>query len=83
MSKEKLFYAFTDLTVVSGYSGEPVAKKLKKLDYVEEVYEISGNIDIRVMLRANSIDQLNSYLDKIKKIDHVCSTDTKIVLKKH
>jgi DNA-binding Lrp family transcriptional regulator len=48
---------------------------------VGRVYEISGNFDIVCFVESESIDQVNSIVDKIREIDGVTDTSTSLVLK--
>jgi DNA-binding Lrp family transcriptional regulator len=47
----------------------------------DRVYEISGNYDIICFVRAKSIDELNSVIERIRAVDGVVDTSTSMVLK--
>ena len=61
---------------------EAVAKKIGKLNQVQEVFIIAGEFDILVKVRASSIDDLGDLVVKdLKEISGVGNTLTHIVLK--
>jgi len=59
-----------------------IARKIRAIKGVSRVYEISGDYDIELSLTAKTTPELNDCLEKIRVIDGVVSTNTRIILKK-
>ncbi len=75
--------AFVDIFVESALMDDVVAS-LKKLDHLEELYEVTGEYDIVTLLSASDIEEFREVLkNKIMKIKGVKSTVSSIVLKSH
>jgi Lrp/AsnC family transcriptional regulator, regulator for asnA, asnC and gidA len=73
--------AITLLSVSSTTDTNSVASKLQGTAGVKVIYEITGQYDIAVILSANSINEINSSIDDIRKIEGVSDTDTVIILR--
>jgi DNA-binding Lrp family transcriptional regulator len=58
-----------------------ISKKIKIIDGVETVYEISGEDDIVVIVNVMNSDELNRIIEAIRGIDHTLSTKTSMILK--
>ena len=54
---------------------------LTKLNAVKTVYEITGQYDISVIIRAPSITEINAAIDELRKIPGVIDTNTVIILR--
>ena len=52
-----------------------------KLNAVKTVYEITGQYDISVIIRAPSITEINAAIDELRKIQGVIDTNTVIILR--
>jgi len=75
--------AFVDIFVESATMDEVVAA-LKKLDTLEELYEVTGEYDIVTLVSATDIEEFRDVLkNRIMKIKGVKSTVSSIVLKSH
>ncbi|MDA4121665.1 MAG: Lrp/AsnC ligand binding domain-containing protein [Thaumarchaeota archaeon] len=75
--------AFVDIFVESA-AMDDVVTALKKLDALEELYEVTGEYDIVTLLSASDIEEFREVLkNKIMKIKGVKSTVSSIVLKSH
>ena len=59
-----------------------VAKEISRIDGVNEVYELTGDIDLIAKVEARSIDELSRIIFRIREIEGVQGTDTRIVLAK-
>jgi Lrp/AsnC family transcriptional regulator of lysine biosynthesis len=59
-----------------------ISSRIRVIDGVEFIYEVTGEYDIVVLVRGSSINEINSYIDKIRSIPGVASTYTMIVLRK-
>lgn len=73
--------AITLLTISSAVPTQRVAEKLKELENVEVVYEITGQFDIAVFISASNIAEINRCIDEIRKVEGVMMTNTVIVLR--
>ncbi len=73
------------ITLVSVSASTPtpqVSAGLKKIKGVEVIYEITGQYDIAVLLRAPSIADINRFIDDIRLVEGVVNTNTVIILRK-
>ena len=63
---------------------DDVVQSLKKLDNLEELYEVTGEFDIVTLLSASDIEEFREVLkNKIMKIRGVKSTVSSVVLMAH
>lgn len=63
---------------------DDVVQSLKKLDNLEELYEVTGEFDIVTLLSAEDIEEFREVLkNKIMKIRGVKSTVSSVVLMAH
>ncbi len=63
---------------------DEVVAALKKLDTLEELYEVTGEYDIVTLVSAADIEEFRDVLkNRIMKIKGVKSTVSSIVLKSH
>ena len=63
---------------------DDVVSALKKLDNLEELYEVTGEFDIVTLLSAADIEEFRDVLkNKIMKIKGVKSTVSSVVLMAH
>ena len=74
--------AITLLSVSSTTDTNSVASKLQDIDGVMVIYEITGQYDVAVIISADSINEINSSIDEIRRIQGVSNTDTVIILRK-
>ncbi len=58
-----------------------VAERIRSIDGVEAVYEITGEHDIAVLVRGRGVGFINRCIDAIRSIDGVVSTYTMIILR--
>ncbi len=80
--EEKLaLNALVFVTVSSGTPTEEVARKIKNIKGVDRIYEVTGPQDICVLVKANSMDQINMTVDEIRHTSQVTNTETKMILK--
>ena len=71
----------TLLSVSSTTDTNSVASKLQDIDGVKVIYEITGQYDVAVIISADSINEINSSIDEIRRIQGVSNTDTVIILR--
>ncbi len=69
------------ISVDSTMDTTKVSSKLTKLQGVKTVYEITGQYDITVIIRAPNITEINSCIDLLRKIPGVTDTNTVIILR--
>ena len=63
---------------------DDIVKALFKIDNVEELYEVTGEVDIVTLVAATDVEEFRDTLkNKIMKIPGVKSTVTSIVLQSH
>ena len=60
-----------------------VVRRLKSLQNIISVFEITGDYDISVYARAANTAELNNFIEQIRSIPGVKQTETRLVLKKH
>ena len=69
------------ISVDSSIDTSKVSSKLTKLDAVKTVYEITGQYDISVIIRAPTINEINICIDDLRKIPGIIDTNTVIILR--
>jgi len=69
------------ISVDSSTDTSKVSTKLTKLEAVKTVYEITGQYDISVIIRASNITEINGCIDELRKIQGVIDTNTVIILR--
>ena len=69
------------ISVDSSVDTAKVSTKLTKLSDVKTIYEITGQYDISVIVRAQNITEINKCIDDLRKIPGVIDTNTVIILK--
>jgi 2-isopropylmalate synthase len=60
-----------------------VVRRLKNLENITSVYEITGDADISIFAKAATTADLNNIIEQIRSIPGVKQTETRVVLKKH
>ncbi|MCL4451737.1 MAG: Lrp/AsnC ligand binding domain-containing protein [Candidatus Thermoplasmatota archaeon] len=74
---------FIDLFVDSPHVDD-VVSALKEFKNISEIYEVTGEFDIVILVKARDIEELRDLLkNKIMKIQGIKSTVSSIVLKSH
>jgi Lrp/AsnC family transcriptional regulator, regulator for asnA, asnC and gidA len=73
--------AITFVSVDSHMETDIICARLKELDGVEVIYEITGQYDIAVIIAAPTIAEINKCVDNLRKIEGVSDTNTVIVLR--
>jgi len=59
-----------------------IARKIRAIKGVDKVYEISGDYDIEISLITESTIELNDILERIREVEGVLATETRLVLRK-
>jgi len=73
--------AFVLISVESTIDTAKVSSKITKLQGVKTVYEITGQYDITVVIRAPNITEINECIDALRKIPGVTDTNSVIILR--
>jgi 2-isopropylmalate synthase len=60
-----------------------VVRRLKSLANIYNVYEITGDYDISIFVKAENTAELNNVIEELRAIPGIKQTDTRLVLKKH
>ena len=79
--EERNASAIVLVSVDSSIDTSKVSVKLTKLNAVKTVYEITGQYDISVIIKAPNITEINSCIDDLRKITGVIDTNTVIILR--
>ena len=69
------------ISVESSMDTSKVSTKLAKLHGVKTVYEITGQYDITVVIRASNITEINECIDSLRKIPGVSDSNSAIILR--
>jgi len=69
------------ISVDSSIDTSKVSSKLTRLTAVKTVYEITGQYDISVIIRAPTINEINICIDELRKIPGIIDTNTVIILR--
>ena len=81
MGESNTTSAIVLISVDSATDTSKVSAKLTKLEAVKTVYEITGQYDISVIIRAGNITEINICIDELRKIQGVIDTNTVIILR--
>ena len=75
--------AIVMIAVESHVYTSAVVRRLKNLRNIYNVYEITGDYDISIFVKAENTAELNNVIEELRAIPGIKQTDTRIVLKKH
>jgi DNA-binding Lrp family transcriptional regulator len=73
--------AFVLISVESSMDTSKVSSKITKIQGVKTVYEITGQYDITVVIRASNITEINECIDALRKIPGITDTNSVIILR--
>lgn len=73
--------AITLVAVEPGAQIQEIAGRIKAIDGVERIYEITGQYDMAIFVHGDGIADVNSTIDRIRSMDGVVGTNTIIILK--
>lgn len=73
--------AIIEVSVEVNVHTTKIANNIKKIEGVENVYEISGNRDIVAIVDVDNSLRLNDVIEAIRSMKNVNNTETKLVLK--
>jgi len=69
------------VSVQPSYPNPSVAQAVKSIPGVEFVYEVAGEVDMIAIASGGSIQEVNKYIDEIRRIEGVSKTNSMIVLR--
>jgi DNA-binding Lrp family transcriptional regulator len=75
--------ALINISVESHVYTSAVVRRLKNLQNITSVFEITGVFDISVYCKVANTAELNNFIEQIRSIQGVKTTETSLVLKKH
>jgi len=75
--------ALVDIRMDVNTEGEDIASQLSNIPGVTEVYEVTGDQDMVVVVDVDSSQKLNEIVDKIRRFKSILSTRTRLILKEH
>jgi homocitrate synthase len=75
--------ALINISVESHVYTSAVVRRLKNLQNITSVFEITGNFDVSVYCKVANTAELNNFIEQIRSIQGVKTTETSLVLKKH
>ena len=81
VGEENSTSAIVFVSVESSIDTSKVSSKIAKLDRVKTVYEITGQYDITVIIRAPNITEINQSIDLLRKIPGVTDSNSVIILR--
>lgn len=73
--------AITLVAVQPGVQIGEIARRVKELQGVEHVYEITGQYDMAIFVTGETIADVNATIDRIRSMEGVTGTNTVIILK--
>jgi len=73
--------ALTMIAVEPGIPTFEVSQKVKQLNEVEHIYEVTGEYDIVMLSHGSNIESINKVIEDVRKIRGVEKTNTIIVLR--
>ena len=65
---------------VEADAGSRVGSQIVKIDGIEELHELTGDIDIIARVSARDMEELSKTIFRMRQIKGVLGTDTRIVL---
>ena len=75
--------ALVMIAVESHVYTSTVVRRLKNLQNISSVYEVTGDYDITIYAKASDTAGLNNLIEQIRAIQGVKTTETRLILKKH
>ncbi len=69
------------ISVDSAMDTSKVSSKITKLEGIKTVYEITGQYDITAIISAPSINDINTFIDALRKIPGVIDSNSVIILR--
>ena len=73
--------AISLLSVNPSFPTSEISGKLRKMNGVDSIYEITGEYDVAVIVSGSNIAEINGTIDEIRKLSGIDDTNTVVVLK--
>jgi DNA-binding Lrp family transcriptional regulator len=71
--------AFIMVKVGQGFSRD-MTKKILEIEGVEELFELTGDIDMLIKVRAIDIEDLSRIVFRVREITGIIETDTRMII---
>jgi len=75
--------ALVEIRIDVNTDTDEIAKELAKYEGVTEVFEVTGDQDIIVLVDVETSQNLNDIIERVRKYENVLSTRTRLILKEH
>ncbi len=72
--------ALIELNIEVNVDTSEISAKIRQMPEVEAVYEVSGDVDIIVIIDVMSTTELNNVIERIRGLGHTLSTETRLIL---
>jgi DNA-binding Lrp family transcriptional regulator len=69
------------ISVQPSHPNPVIAQAIKKIQGIDQVFEVAGEVDIIAIASGRSIQELNKYIDEVRRIEGVSKTSSMIVLR--
>ncbi|MGA2875665.1 MAG: Lrp/AsnC family transcriptional regulator [Nitrososphaerales archaeon] len=73
--------AISLLSVNPSFPTSDISGKLRKMNGVDSIYEITGEYDIAVIVSGSNMAEINGTIEEIRKLTGIDDTNTVVVLK--
>ncbi|MHB1868666.1 MAG: AsnC family transcriptional regulator [Nitrososphaerales archaeon] len=73
--------AISLLSVNPGSPTSEISAKLRRMNGVDSIFEITGEYDVAVIVSGSNIAEINGTIDEIRKLPGIDDTNTVVVLK--
>ena len=73
--------AITLLSTNPSFPTQEVSERIRKIQNVETLYEVTGEYDIVAVISGMSVVEVNECVEKIRRIEGIMKTNTMIVLR--
>jgi len=75
--------ALVEIRVDVNTDTDVIAKELASYEGVTEVFEVTGDQDIIVMVDVETSQSLNDIIERVRRYENILSTRTRLILKEH
>jgi len=69
------------VSVQPSHPNPVIAQAVKKIAGIDQVFEVAGEVDIIAIASGRSIQEINKYIDEVRRIEGVAKTSSMIVLR--
>jgi len=75
--------ALVEIRIDVNTDTDEIAKELARYEGVSEVFEVTGDQDIIVLVDVETSQNLNDIIERVRKYENILSTRTRLILKEH